>query len=39
MLQKAFGYERSGKTQIKKWYKRFKIGLRSIDSDPVPVDL
>lgn len=34
MLQKAFGDECMGKTQIKEWYKRFKSGRTSVDSDP-----
>ncbi|KAJ8976979.1 hypothetical protein NQ317_006171 [Molorchus minor] len=34
MLQKAFGDECMGKTQIKEWYKRFKSDRTSVDSDP-----
>lgn len=34
MLQKIFGDECMGKTQIKEWYKRFKSGRTSVDSDP-----
>ncbi|KAG5329102.1 GVQW3 protein, partial [Acromyrmex heyeri] len=33
MLQKAFEDECMGKTQIKEWYKRFKNGRTSVDSD------
>ncbi|KAG5336104.1 GVQW3 protein, partial [Acromyrmex heyeri] len=33
MLQKAFGDECMGKTQIKEWYKRFKNGRTSVDND------
>lgn len=32
MLQKAFGEECMGKTQIKEWYKRFKNGRTSVES-------
>lgn len=34
MLKKAFGEESMGMTQIKEWYKRFKNGRMSVDSDP-----
>ena len=34
MIQKAFGDECMGKTQIKEWCKRFKNGRTSVDSDP-----
>lgn len=34
MIQKAFGDESMGKTQIKEWYRRFKNGRTSVDSDP-----
>ena len=33
MIQKAFVDESIGITQIKKWYRRFKIGRTSVDSD------
>ena len=34
MIQKAFVDERVGITQIKEWYRRFKNGRTSVDSDP-----
>ncbi|XP_033224565.1 protein GVQW3-like [Belonocnema kinseyi] len=34
MLQKAFKDECIAKTQIKEWYRRFKSGRTSLDSDP-----
>ncbi|KAL4105054.1 hypothetical protein QTP88_020329 [Uroleucon formosanum] len=34
MLQKAFGDDCMGKTQIKEWFKRFKNGRTSVASDP-----
>ena len=34
MIQKAFVDESMGITQIKKWYRRFKNGRTSVDSDP-----
>ena len=34
MIQKAFGDESMGITQIKEWYRRFKNGRTSVDSDP-----
>ena len=34
MIQKAFVDESMGKTQIKEWYRRFKNGRTSVDSDP-----
>ena len=33
MIQKAFVDESMGITQIKKWYRRFKNGRTSVDSD------
>ena len=33
MMQKAFGSECMSKTRIKEWYKRFKDGRTSVDSD------
>ncbi|XP_025193608.1 protein GVQW3-like [Melanaphis sacchari] len=34
MLQKAFGDDCMGKTQIKEWFKRFKNGRTFVASDP-----
>ena len=34
MIQKAFVDESMGITQIKEWYKRFKNGRASVNSDP-----
>ena len=34
MIQKAFVDEIMGITQIKEWYRRFKNGRTSVDSDP-----
>ena len=34
MIKKAFVDESMGITQIKEWYKRFKNGRTSVDSDP-----
>ena len=34
MIQKAFVDESMGITQIKEWYRRFKNGRISVDSDP-----
>ena len=34
MIQKAFADESMGITQIKEWYRRFKNGRTSVDSDP-----
>ena len=34
MIQKAFVDESMGITQIKEWYRRFKNGRTSVDSDP-----
>ena len=34
MIQKAFVDESMGITQIKEWYRRFKNGHASCDSDP-----
>ena len=34
MVQKAFLDESMGITQIKEWYRRFKNGRTSVDSDP-----
>ena len=34
MIQKAFVDESIGITQIKEWYRRFKNGRTSVDSDP-----
>ena len=34
MIQKAFVDESMGITQIKAWYRRFKNGRTSVDSDP-----
>ena len=34
MIQKAFVDESMGLTQIKEWYRRFRNGRTSVDSDP-----
>ena len=34
MIQKVFVDESMGITQIKEWYRRFKNGRKSVDSDP-----
>ena len=34
MIHKAFVDESMGITQIKKWYRRFENGRKSVDSDP-----
>ena len=34
MIQKAFVDESMGITQMKEWYRRFKNGRTSVDSDP-----
>ena len=34
MIQKAFVDESMGTTQIEEWYRRFKNGRTSVDSDP-----
>ena len=34
MIQKAFVDESMGMTQMKEWYRRFKNGRTSVDSDP-----
>ena len=34
MIQKAFVDESMGITQIKEWYRRFKNGRTSVDSNP-----
>ena len=34
MIQKAFADERMGITEIKEWYRWFKTGRTSVDSDP-----
>ena len=34
IIQKAFVDESTGITQIKEWYRRFKNGRTSVDSDP-----
>ena len=34
MIQQAFVNESMGITQIKEWYRRFKNGRTSVDSDP-----
>ena len=36
MIQKSFVDESMGITQIKEWYRRFKNGRTSVDSDPRP---
>ena len=33
-IQQAFGNEALGPTQIKQWFKRFKDGRASVESDP-----
>ena len=33
MIQRAFSGEAMGETQIKMWYKRFKEGRESVESD------
>ena len=33
-IQQAFGNEALSPTQVKQWFKRFKDGLASVESDP-----